>query len=77
MFLIVLQGYASQYFWEVSDLLSRLPRVVLLLLKTNDCLRAVDNALVSALLLGHLTSNSYVPYCFFFCLFILRLDKRL
>jgi aarF domain-containing kinase len=40
-----LQGYASQYFWEVSALLSRLPRVVLLLLKTNDCLRAVDNAL--------------------------------
>jgi len=27
-------------------LLARLPRVVLLLLKTNDCLRAVDNALV-------------------------------
>lgn len=40
-----LQGYASQYFWEISALLSRLPRVVLLLLKTNDCLRAVDNAL--------------------------------
>ncbi|KAH8931541.1 hypothetical protein BDL97_19G027700 [Sphagnum fallax] len=40
-----LQGYASQYFGEVSTLLGRLPRVVLLLLKTNDCLRAVDNAL--------------------------------
>ncbi len=41
------QGYASQYFGEVSTLLGRLPRVVLLLLKTNDCLRAVDNALVN------------------------------
>lgn len=40
-----LQMYASQYFMQISELLKRLPRVILLLLKTNDCLRAVDNAL--------------------------------
>lgn len=40
-----LQMYASQYFVQISELLKRLPRVILLLLKTNDCLRAVDNAL--------------------------------
>eukprot|EP00850_Spirogloea_muscicola_P005059 SM000022S07273 [mRNA] locus=s22:906467:908354:+ [translate_table: standard] len=40
-----LQGYASQFLTEISALLARLPRVLLLLMKTNDCLRAVDNAL--------------------------------
>lgn len=40
-----IQDYAALYFVEFSELLSRLPREVLLLLKTNDCLRAVDNAL--------------------------------
>lgn len=41
-----LQMYASQYFSEISELLRRLPRVILLMLKTNDCLRAVNNSLV-------------------------------
>ncbi|XP_047328955.1 putative ABC1 protein At2g40090 [Impatiens glandulifera] len=41
-----LQMYASQYFYQISELLSRLPRVILLMLKTNDCLRAVNGALV-------------------------------
>ncbi|KAH9329900.1 hypothetical protein KI387_002008, partial [Taxus chinensis] len=40
-----LQMYALQYFVQISELLKRLPRVILLLLKTNDCLRAVDHAL--------------------------------
>lgn len=43
------QMYASQYFLQISDLLRRLPRVILLMLKTNDCLRAVNNALVYSL----------------------------
>lgn len=38
--------YASQYFMQISELLRRLPRVILLMLKTNDCLRAVNHALV-------------------------------
>nr|CAB3493594.1 unnamed protein product [Digitaria exilis] len=42
-----LQDYASLYFSEISELLRRLPRVILLMLKTNDCLRAVNHALVS------------------------------
>ncbi|KAL8462990.1 hypothetical protein ACS0TY_033843 [Phlomoides rotata] len=41
-----LQMYASQYFPQISELLRRLPRVILLMLKTNDCLRAVNRALV-------------------------------
>jgi len=41
------QNYASLYFSEISELLRRLPRVILLMLKTNDCLRAVNHALVS------------------------------
>lgn len=44
--LLWLQMYASQYFPEISELLRRLPRVILLMLKTNDCLRAVNNSLV-------------------------------
>lgn len=31
--------YASQYVREITDLLGRIPRPLLLLLKTNDCLR--------------------------------------
>lgn len=50
------QMYASQYFSQISELLRRLPRVILLLLKTNDCLRAVNNSLV----------------CHFFALLIFR-----
>lgn len=42
--------YASQYFTQISELLRRLPRVILLMLKTNDCLRAVNNALVQIIL---------------------------
>lgn len=38
--------YAAQYFPEITELLRRLPRVILLMLKTNDCLRAVNNSLV-------------------------------
>ncbi|KAJ9160321.1 hypothetical protein P3X46_025732 [Hevea brasiliensis] len=41
-----LQMYASQYFPQISELLTRLPRVILLMLKTNDCLRAVNNSLL-------------------------------
>lgn len=41
-----IQMYASQYFSQISELLRRLPRVILLMLKTNDCLRAVTHALL-------------------------------
>lgn len=39
------QMYAQQYAREISDLLVRMPRPLLLLLKTNDCLRSVSTAL--------------------------------
>ena len=45
----LLQGYAMVYVREIGDLLLRMPRPLLLLLKTNDCLRAVDAALGSPL----------------------------
>lgn len=41
----MLQGYAAIYMKQISDLLLRMPRPLLLLLKTNDCLRSVDLSL--------------------------------
>lgn len=38
-------GYARRYIREIMDLLSRVPRQMLLLLKTGDCLRHIDNTL--------------------------------
>ncbi|KAL2940603.1 hypothetical protein RDABS01_022712 [Bienertia sinuspersici] len=61
-----LQMYASQYFPQISDLLRRLPRVILLMLKTNDCLRAVNNALLEGssldtfLIIGRVSSEAVI-----------------
>ncbi|KAL2940614.1 hypothetical protein RDABS01_022723 [Bienertia sinuspersici] len=61
-----LQMYASQYFPQISDLLRRLPRVILLMLKTNDCLRAVNNALLEGssldtfLIIGKVSSEAVI-----------------
>jgi predicted unusual protein kinase regulating ubiquinone biosynthesis (AarF/ABC1/UbiB family) len=41
----VLQAYAAHYGKEIGTLLGKLPRELLLLLKTNDCLRSVDASL--------------------------------
>lgn len=41
----MLQGYAAVYARQIGDLLLRMPRPLLLLLKTNDCLRSVDLSL--------------------------------
>jgi hypothetical protein len=40
-----LGAYVARYAREISELLLRMPRELLLLLKTNDCLRAVDREL--------------------------------
>ncbi|KAL5991454.1 hypothetical protein ACLOJK_012363 [Asimina triloba] len=59
-----MQMYASQYFPQISELLSRLPRVILLLLKTNDCLRAVNYNLLQGssfntiLIVGRVSSEA-------------------
>ncbi|XP_070053108.1 putative ABC1 protein At2g40090 [Nicotiana tomentosiformis] len=59
-----LQMYASQYFPQITELLRRLPRVILLMLKTNDCLRAVNGSLVqgpsleSFLIIGRVSSEA-------------------
>ncbi|KAM7499367.1 hypothetical protein LguiA_023781 [Lonicera macranthoides] len=61
-----IQMYASQYFPEITELLSRLPRVILLMLKTNDCLRAVNNALLQRssletfLIIGRVSSKAVI-----------------
>jgi aarF domain-containing kinase len=61
-----IQMYASQYFPEITELLRRLPRVILLMLKTNDCLRAVNNALLerssleSFLIIGRASSEAVI-----------------
>ncbi|XP_052199115.1 putative ABC1 protein At2g40090 isoform X2 [Diospyros lotus] len=59
-----LQMYASQYFLQITELLRRLPRVILLMMKTNDCLRAVNNSLLKGssletfLIIGKVSSKA-------------------
>ncbi|KAJ9540697.1 hypothetical protein OSB04_027203 [Centaurea solstitialis] len=61
-----LQMYASLYFPQITELLHKLPRVILLMLKTNDCLRAVNNALVqrpsveSFIIIGRVSSEALI-----------------
>uniref|UniRef100_A0A7C9APA6 ABC1 atypical kinase-like domain-containing protein n=2 Tax=Opuntia streptacantha TaxID=393608 RepID=A0A7C9APA6_OPUST len=61
-----LQMYASMYLPQISELLRRLPRVILLMLKTNDCLRAVNNALLQGssmetyLIIGKVSSEAVI-----------------
>ncbi|KAK7843629.1 putative abc1 protein [Quercus suber] len=61
-----LQMYASQYFPQISELLRRLPREILLMLKTNDCLRAVNSSLLQAsslqtfLIIGKVSSEAVI-----------------
>ncbi|KAK4403386.1 putative ABC1 protein [Sesamum angolense] len=61
-----LQMYASQYFPQITELLRRLPRVILLMLKTNDCLRAVNRALLEGssletfLIVGRVSSEAVI-----------------
>lgn len=44
-----LQAYAQQYSAEISHLLLTVPRDLLLLLKTNDCLRSLEHRLAAPL----------------------------
>lgn len=65
------QNYAQQYAREISLMLVRIPRELLLLLKTNDCLRAVDMALVRAqhlLCLVACVCGIHAGTCFYACL---------
>ncbi|XP_076916484.1 putative ABC1 protein At2g40090 [Bidens hawaiensis] len=61
-----LQMYASQYFPQITELLHKLPRVILLMLKTNDCLRSVNNALIqrpsveSFIIIGRVSSEALI-----------------
>ncbi|XP_071732769.1 putative ABC1 protein At2g40090 [Rutidosis leptorrhynchoides] len=61
-----LQIYGPEYFSQVTELLNRLPRVILLMMKTNDCLRSVNNALLqrpsleSFLIIGRVSSEAVI-----------------
>lgn len=66
--LLCLQMYASQYFPQITELLRRLPRVILLMLKTNDCLRAVNRALVWII-------YSFLDYDIILCLHIIIMQS--
>ncbi|KAL0452736.1 UNVERIFIED_CONTAM: putative ABC1 protein [Sesamum latifolium] len=59
-FFPMLSMYASQYFPQITKLLRRLPRVILLMLKTNDCLRAVNRALDLVVQQDKATSFEYI-----------------
>ncbi|KAG0447985.1 hypothetical protein HPP92_028053 [Vanilla planifolia] len=84
-----LQMYASQYFLQISELLRRLPRVILLMLKTNDCLRAVNHALLQGssletfLIIGRVSSQAVVEAktmsksCSFLSSFSIRVEQIL
>lgn len=41
----ILRGYAHRYFNDIMKLLVSVPSDLLLVLKTNDCLRHLDNSL--------------------------------
>ena len=56
-----MQGYAAQFSKEISNLLWRVPRELLLLLKTNDCLRSVDHALGQVILCRVVRSRRMTP----------------
>ncbi|KAI7732418.1 hypothetical protein M8C21_028325 [Ambrosia artemisiifolia] len=66
MIYLVLQIYGPEYFPQVTELLRRLPRVILLMMKTNDCLRSVNNALLqkpyleSFLIIGRVSSEAVI-----------------
>ncbi|KAK6156128.1 hypothetical protein DH2020_010376 [Rehmannia glutinosa] len=61
-----LQMYASEYFPQITELLRRLPRVILLMLKTNDCIRAVNRSLMQGssveafLIVGRVSSEAVI-----------------
>ncbi|CAL5366308.1 unnamed protein product [Camellia sinensis] len=63
---LIFSMYASQYFLQISELLRRLPRVIILMLKTNDCLRAVNNSLLKGssletfLIIGRVSSEAVI-----------------
>jgi aarF domain-containing kinase len=41
----ILRGYAHKYLGEITKLLGEVPADLLLVLKTNDCLRHLDKSL--------------------------------
>ena len=55
-----LQGHAKEHSKEINQLLGQMPPDLLLLFKTNDCLRSVDRSLGQVRLLLTLFTNKQV-----------------
>jgi aarF domain-containing kinase len=54
-----ISAYAQEYLLEINKVLSKVPRQLLLLFKTNDCLRSIDSTLKAPINSFLLTSR----YC--------------
>ena len=61
--LILLQSYAKLYYQEIVDLLASVPSDLLLVFKTNDCLRHLDKVL-STPVNSTAGKNSFLCYSF-------------
>jgi aarF domain-containing kinase len=61
----MLRGYAERYFSDIVGLLGKVPSELLLMLKTNDCLRHIDKALGvpinTATVVARITNEVRVP----------------
>jgi hypothetical protein len=53
----MLKSYAKRYFSSIVQLLSKIPSPLLLVLKTNDCLRHLDKSLGAPINTAAVTAN--------------------
>jgi len=68
-----LQAGAADFIVEIADVLAKVPRSVLLLMKTNDLLKSIEKALKVPLSLSPFKMSflsffqlSYILFCFLF-----------
>lgn len=59
---VMIRGYAQKYLGEIIALLDHIPRAMLMLLKTNDCLRHIDHLLGTPPLRTMLVTGEYANY---------------
>jgi aarF domain-containing kinase len=59
---IMIRGYAQKYLSEIIALLDHIPRAMLMLLKTNDCLRHIDHLLGTPPLHSMLVTGEYATW---------------
>jgi aarF domain-containing kinase len=64
-----ISAYAQEYLLEITNVLSKVPRPLLLLFKTNDCLRSIDSTLKTPINSFILTSR--------FCTLAIQRDRMM